>query len=220
MYTVVIADLHGMRNHLEKALDKIKDSGLEISKIVFLGDYIDRGPDSRGVVKRIQELQKEAVVVALMGNHEDMMAQAFDSYGDYDPTKSPYWLPNGGSETLNSYYNSWEDLRDDAIWMSNLLMYHEDEHRVYVHASVMDSVPLQEHTKEDLIWSRYHGEDVGYGDKHVVHGHTPKSKPELLKNRTNLDTGAVFSGKLTVGVFKDDTPGGPVELWEITGGEG
>ena len=224
-YTIVISDLHGMSNLLDKALARIEESGLAVSTIVFTGDYIDRGPDSAGVVARVRELVVSGKAVALMGNHEDMMAQAFDEDGEYNPSLSPWWIPNGGSECFSSYYDTYEEgaldrIADDALWMKSLPLYYLDEHRIYVHGFAdWDEPDPKKFTKQGTLWSRYDKtEDYGWYDKHVVHGHTPRKKPELKTHRTNLDTEAVFGGPLSVGVFDDTIPGGPVDVWEITGG--
>ena len=225
-HTIVISDLHGMSNLLDKALARIDESSLDVSKIVFTGDYIDRGPDSAGVVARVRELVQAGEAIALKGNHEDMMAQAFDAYGDYNPNFSPWWLPNGGNETIESFHTmyfregSWVEMGWAANWMRKLPLYHLDDFRIYVHGFADFDQPRPElFTDQGTMWERYDKhEDVGWFGKHVVHGHTPRKKPELLTHRTNLDTGAVFGGPLSVGVFDDTIPGGPVEVWEITGG--
>lgn len=225
-HTIVIADLHGMSNLLDKALVKIDNSGLEVSKIVFTGDYVDRGPDSAGVVATVRNLVDAGKAIALKGNHEELMYTAFDEYGEYDPNASPWWIPNGGTETVESYHTryfrsgSWEEMGWDANWMRKLPLYHLDDFRIYVHGFADFDQPRPElFTAQGTLWERYDKhEDVGWFGKHVVHGHTPRKKPELLKNRTNLDTGAVFGGPLSVGVFDDTIPGGPIDVWEITGG--
>lgn len=213
-YTIVISDLHGMSNLLDKALARIDESSLEVSKIVFTGDYIDRGPDSAGVVARVRELVGAGEAIALKGNHEDMMVE-----------QSQWWLPNGGDKAILSYQEaygeSWFNMIDrDREWMKSLPLYHLDDFRIYVHGFADPYQPRPElFTNEGTMWDRYDkNEDLGWYGKHVVHGHTPRKKPELLTHRTNLDTGAVFGGPLSVGVFDDTIPGGPVEVWEITGG--
>lgn len=224
-YTIVIADLHGMSNLLDKALVKIDNSGLDVSKIVFTGDYIDRGPDSAGVVARVRELVGAGEAIALKGNHEDMMAQAFDEEEGYVSGNSPWWIPNGGNDTIESYrttysQSGWITLMRDALWMKGLPLYHLDDFRIYVHGFADFDQPRPElFTDQGTMWERYDKhEDVGWFGKHVVHGHTPRKKPELKTHRTNLDTGAVFGGPLSVGVFDDTIPGGPIDVWEITGG--
>ncbi len=222
-HTIVISDLHGMSNLLDKALEKIESSGLDVSKIIFTGDYIDRGPDSAGVVKRVRTLVQSGKAVALKGNHEEFMYSAFTEDGEYDPSASPWWIPNGGAEAIESYremydQSGWITLMRDALWMKSLPLYYQDQHRIYVHGFADPNNPHPQHFNPDtILWGRYgKGEDLGWYGKHVVHGHTPVKKPELLKNRTNLDTGAVFGGPLSVGVFDDTIPGGPVDIWEIT----
>lgn len=213
-YTIVISDLHGMYNLLVKALDKIEASNLDVSKIVFTGDYVDRGPDSAGVVALVRGLVSEGKAIALKGNHEDMMAE-----------QSQWWLPNGGDKCIESYQETYLELwptvlDENSKWVRDLPLYHLDDHRIYVHGYAPASVDDPHNfNPESVLWGRYDkNEDLGWYGKHVVHGHTPRKKPELLKNRTNLDTGAVFGGPLSVGVFDDTIPGGPIDVWEITGG--
>lgn len=219
-YTIAVPDLHGMNCLLDKALEKIEESGLEVSKIVFTGDYIDRGPDSLGVVSTVKKLVKEGKAVAIRGNHEQMMIDSFDSFWEYDPTLCPYWIPNGGDATLHSYGYLMEAVSRDAMWMKALPLYHLDEHRIYVHGFADETVskPIL-FDPERTMWGRYDKtEDFGWYGRHVVHGHTPRKKPELKLFRTNLDTRAYATGLLSVGVFDDNISGGPIEVWEITGG--
>jgi serine/threonine protein phosphatase 1 len=99
--------------------------------------------------------------------------------------------------------------------MKSLPLWYEDEHRVYVHAALSDKYPLDKQGSV-ILWGRYSETQEANWPKHVVHGHTPVQTPTLLASRTNLDTGAVFGGPLSVGVFLDDKPGGPVDIWEFT----
>jgi serine/threonine protein phosphatase 1 len=222
-HTIVISDLHGMSNLLDKAMNLIDETtSIEVSKIVFTGDYIDRGHDSAGVVTRVRTLVEDGRAIALKGNHEEFMYTAFDSNGEYNPTLSPWWRPNGGDEAIKSYYATYDEgaidrMANDAAWMKNLPIYHLDDFRIYVHGFAPICSSPDMFTNEKVLWGRYdRGEDLGWNYRHVVHGHTPRKKPELLVNRTNLDTGAVSGGPLSVGVFDDSIPGGPVDIWEIT----
>ena len=218
-YTIVIPDLHGMSYLLDAALKKIEESKLEVSKIVFTGDYIDRGKDSAGVVATVKKLVQDGKAIALKGNHEDMMASSFDFWGDYSTHLYPWWMPNGGDVTLDSYGYDMEWAYGDSLWMKQLPLYCLDEHRIYVHgyAPVTCEDP-EKFNGESVMWDRYEKiEDIGWFGRHVVHGHTPRKQPELLTNRTNLDTRAYETGLLHVGVFEDSIGGGPVEVWEITG---
>lgn len=152
---------------------------------------------------------------------------------DMDVPDLAMWSNNGGVETLNSYFTVVDDtdgrrvmktdailrLADDLEWMGGLRHAFTDNHRVYVHASVKDGVPLNEQSEASLLWARYGKLDnVGYGDKHVVHGHTPfKDGPILLEKRTNLDVGSFLWGRIAVGVFDDDQAGGPVRMLCVGG---
>jgi serine/threonine protein phosphatase 1 len=188
---------------------------------VFLGDYVDRGPDSAGVIAFLRAFERDRQVVALRGNHERMMTDAL-----LDGDDGLNWAANGLDSTAISYsYGSLvsldmpadekltvlvEALRadprvvDDARWMTNLPLVHEDQHRIYVHAGLRPGVSLAEQRAHDLTWIRgpflrHHG---SFG-KLVVHGHTPThdGKPEVHENRLNLDTGAYRTGILTAAVF-------------------
>ena len=153
-----------------------------------------------------------------VGNHEDTLIEA-----SRDRRKRSHWLDNGGDATLMSYGSRTGSMRDLSLveaahveWMKALPLFHRDEHRVYVHAGLDEEIPLDHQSKHILIWKRYRdGSAEGYGALHVVHGHSPfEDGPLLLPNRTDLDTGAYYTGRLVVGVFDDASPGGPVDLIE------
>ncbi len=92
-----------------------------------------------------------------------------------------------------------------------------DQHRVFVHAGVDPAVPLNKQDEEHLLWSRDQT-TLGHGRRHVVHGHTPEENgPIISEGRTNLDTLAWATGRLVIGVFDDDRPGGPIELLQVQG---
>lgn len=211
--TFVIPDIHGRYDLLVLALKVIEE--YDGGTVVFLGDYIDRGPDSESVVTTLIKgpTNENFKWVTLMGNHESMMVEALS--GDNESM----WLVNGGFNTLDSYERvlNKTSLLTHRNWMSKLPKLYHDKHRVYVHASVDPELPLSKQNDVSLLWARYHGWDVGYKDKHVVHGHTPKQEPELLVHRTNLDVGAVYSGRLPVAYFEDDKPGGPVDIHYVYG---
>lgn len=211
--TYAIADLHGRYDLLIAAINEIirRDSG---GTIITLGDYIDRGPESRQIIEHLMALRRQPrdgwQVICLKGNHEDMMVETLRR-----PLDPNWWVGNGGAETLRSYGSRVPDAHLD--WISALPSIHVDKHRVFVHAAVDPTRPLDDQTDEHLLWYRYiDGADIGHGERHVVHGHTPRPHgPERLQNRTNLDTYAWRTGRLVVGVFDDDQPGGPVDLISI-----
>jgi len=211
--TYVVPDLHGRYDLMEKALERIEVGSPSGGTVVFLGDYIDRGRQSRQVIERLLAGPPERWTwVTLKGNHEDMMVSCCDG------PDIGWWLNNGGAETLESYGGKLPV--DHIAWAAKLPMLHTDKHRVYVHAGVEPNRPLDAQGEAVLLWMRYppNAIDIAYPGLHIVHGHTPQKRgPELYHGRTNLDTGAVFYGRLVVGVFDDDKPGGPVSLIEITG---
>jgi serine/threonine protein phosphatase 1 len=171
-----------------------------------LGDYIDRGPDSAGVLRFMMSLQADwpNQIVTLMGNHEAWALSLLDSALPEDT-----WLRNGGAETLLSYgANNITGLpRAHLNWMRSLRLFFDDGRRFFVHAGVNPSKPLNAQDEQELLWIRMpflsNGRDYG---RLIVHGHTPleNEKPELRPNRLNLDTAAAFGGPLTAAVFNDE----------------
>jgi serine/threonine protein phosphatase 1 len=222
--TYAIADLHGRFDLLEMVLAKIADHGKPPATLVTLGDYVDRGPDSRQVIERLRAGFNDEGwrLIGLKGNHEDIMWQTCRGVvPDCD-----WWLTNGGGATLISYGQNIGDEADVAVvprrhlrWIEALPLMHVDKHRIFVHAGVDPNLLLDEQDPHDVIWKIYDDRDEsGYGQRHVVHGHHQHANgPMLKKNRTNLDTFAWYTGRLVIGVFDDDTPGGPVELLEVHG---
>jgi serine/threonine protein phosphatase 1 len=214
MLTYAIGDIHGRQDLLLLLLDRIRDhAGDRLHKLVFLGDYIDRGPDSAAVIETVLTLQdaRPETVMCLMGNHESMLLSTVS-----DPTVTYWWLRNGGDATLASF-----GVREPANlptpvleWLRSLPVSFEDETHYYVHAGLRPGRRLQEQSDEDKLWIREPFLDVDWDfGKHVVHGHTPvlTGGPETRPFRTNLDTGAVFRGILTAGIF-DERQGPPMDF--------
>jgi serine/threonine protein phosphatase 1 len=202
-----IGDVHGRFDLLTRALAEIGDLEAQDARLVMLGDYVDRGPQSREVIDELMRRSADDRVVCLRGNHEEMMVA-----GLKDPDAAIQWLVNGGSATLASYGGKAPP--EHVAWLRRLPVSYETEHQFFVHAGVRPGVPLDSQKPEEMVWIRrpFLDSDEDFG-KHVVHGHTPAGDPELRPNRSNLDTGAFKSGTLTVGVF--DGPGGPVEVWAV-----
>ena len=209
-YTFAIGDIHGCIDPLDRMLDRIEAYASE-GTVVFLGDYVDRGPDSKGVLDRIIDGTSERWRwICLKGNHEDMMVAA---YADRD--SRDLWISNGGLETEMSYDG--RVLPEHLQWAADRPLMHVDQHRIFVHAGVVPEFPLERQTKRDLLWLRFPpGQSGDYWGKHLVHGHTPsESNPMTIGNRTNLDSACVFGGRLSCAVFDDDVPGGPIDFIEV-----
>lgn len=216
--TFAIGDIHGRLDVLDACIERIEQHRAGgAAKTVFLGDYIDRGPDSRGVIERLMEgSQTDMQWVILGGNHEDMAMMA---YADPD-THRNWWVANGGGQTLASYPDK-EISGEHLYWMSQLPTTHVDAHRLFVHAGIYGGVPLAQQNEDHLRWVR-HGRNVevpsldGY---YVVHGHTPFiDGPVVLETRCNLDTAAYKSGRAVIAVFDDAQPGKPIEMLTVTCG--
>jgi serine/threonine protein phosphatase 1 len=187
--TYVIGDIHGCLGPLEQLLAKIAPRPED--EIVFVGDYIDRGPQSKEVVDRLLTLPHRCVF--LLGNHERML---LDFLAGED---EEIYLENGGRTTLASYGGD-----ADKIPASHLAFFHrlkpmyEKPDYLFVHAGIRPLVPVAEQSVEDLIWIRQEFfKFIGTYPKPVVFGHTPLRQVLMATDRIGIDTGCVFGGKLT-----------------------
>jgi serine/threonine protein phosphatase 1 len=199
-----IGDIHGS---LQKLCDLIaqceRHADDQPATFVFLGDYIDRGPRSAGVIHMVMDLQARLTdrVIALKGNHEAVALEVIDG-----ETEAEHWLREGGIATLRSYgVERASDLpREHIEWMRSLPLRHDDGQRFFVHAGIDPDRPLDAQRDRDLIWIRepFLSDKRDHG-RLIVHGHTPleTGMPDWRGNRLNLDTAAVFGGPLTAAVF-------------------
>jgi serine/threonine protein phosphatase 1 len=220
----VVGDIHGRLDLLEEILQRIADdagryTGDVERSLIFLGDYIDRGPDSRGVVDRlIQGPPKGFECVHLMGNHEEALLQFVNG-----ASNGLEWLSFGGLETLLSYGVTLQKLPRDAQAQADLRealkaaipashldffrrcsLHHMVGDYVFVHAGVRPGVALDRQLPTDLLWIRneFLRVRVPLPGHIVVHGHTIVELPQDLTYRINLDTGAFASGCLTCLVLR------------------
>ena len=215
--TYVIPDIHGRYDLLCDGLAEIAARAAgKTSVIVAIGDYVDKGPDSREVIDRLLSGVGDGFsLVALKGNHDAMMVDALR-----DPAKMAAWIAKGGDAALASYGGDPSAVPQTHIdWLDGLRLMHIDAHRLYVHAGVDPEIPLDRQSEETLLWKRYPtGYAAGFANLHVVHGHDNYPEgPLLYEGRTNLDTLAWRTGRLTIGVFDDDRPGGPIDFIVIKG---
>jgi serine/threonine protein phosphatase 1 len=204
--TYAIGDIHGSLDKLRALFARCEAHAAgRPMKLVFLGDYIDRGPESFGVIDFLLTLRKRRgdAIVTLMGNHEEMALSIIDG-----ETRVGSWLLQGGAETLESYgVRDPSDIpRAHVDWMRALPLRHDDGRRFFVHAGVNPAVPLDAQNASDLLWIRqpFLSDPRDYG-RLIVHGHSPleTGRPDLRGNRLNVDTAAVFGGPLTAAVFDD-----------------
>jgi serine/threonine protein phosphatase 1 len=213
-----VGDIHGRLDLLEAMIDRINANAkgrgqVELRTLIFLGDYVDRGPDSCGVVERlITDPPPGFDTHFLKGNHEAILLDFLEEAWRLD-----HWLLNGGEPTMQSYgvdterlarlrapAEIWRKAFAEALPAAHLHFFRHLKLSVsfgdylFVHAGVRPGVPLGAQSESDLVWIRApflnYAEPFG---KVVVHGHTPTREPVSRVNRIGIDTGAVFTGRLT-----------------------
>lgn len=224
-----IGDIHGRLDLLRDLHARIVEHGRNFAgtrKIIYLGDYIDRGLDSRGVIELLStETLDGFEPVFLRGNHDDWLLHFLQ-----DSSRGPGWLRNGGDATLFSYgvhseteRASGDEPAEDRLrraqaelraalpehhlrFFNGLALCHEEGDYFFAHAGVRPGRPLEEQSADDLIWIRedFLASKADFG-KVVVHGHSISYEPELLANRIGVDTGAYFSGTLTAVVLEGES---------------
>ncbi len=197
-----IGDIHGCIDKLRTLLGMIQ---LDWDKdlMVFLGDYVDRGPDSRGVIELLLDLKKEHAdrLIFLKGNHEWMFTQ-FLMGEEHD-----LFLRNGGRKTLESYSVEKDKIeipQNHRDFLDHLDLYFETDDYIFVHAGMRPYISISEQSPEDLLWIRSHFLKSSYDwGKRVIFGHTPFFVPLIEANKVGIDTGAVYGGRLTCLVLPD-----------------
>ena len=215
--TYVIPDIHGRLDLLNDGLARIVEHAVgQVGTIVALGDYVNKGPNSKQVIDRLRVGPPDGwTLILLKGNHDAMMVEALRN-----PSRMNWWLEKGGDAALASYGGEPSNVPSaDIDWLDRLPLMHTDIHRLYVHAGVDPDVPLDQQTEKTLLWNRYpDGFPFGFGSYHVVHGHGSfPDGPILYEGRTNFDTRAWRTGRLVIGVFDDEKAGGPIDFITITG---
>jgi serine/threonine protein phosphatase 1 len=190
----IIGDIHGCLGMLNRLMDTIEWRP-DRDRLIFLGDYIDRGSDSKGVVDFVLVLLKQSPLVqCLLGNHESGFLE-FLSGGDIKT-----FLINGGETTLKSYQSDGEILipPDHISFYQSLRPWIELEDYYVVHAGFRPGVEIDDQSLEDLIWIRepFIYSDYDFG-KRVIFGHTPFYEPLVTHTKIGLDTGAVYGNRLT-----------------------
>jgi serine/threonine protein phosphatase 1 len=220
--TYAIADLHGRFDLLSVALAHLAENETP-GHVVFLGDYVDRGPESRQIIERLMAGPPEGWRwTVLRGNHEHLMV--YGCIGHHIDRR--LWMINGGGATLISYGHATEGDVDVSVvpkahlaWLAELPFLAHDEHRVFVHAGLDPDKDLEDQDDSFCIWVLYGKDDeADYRGRHIVHGHHQFAEgPMKFKGRTDLDTFAWATGRLVIGVFDDDVPGGPVSFIELKG---
>jgi serine/threonine protein phosphatase 1 len=216
--TYAIGDVHGRLDLFERLINIIRCDADTFAEerptIILLGDLIDRGPDSAGCIERALQLEADGWcdLRALKGNHEEAFLLFLD-----DPDVGQQWFQHGGVSTLQSYgvglasaglAGGCAGVRDalaaalppsHLAFLRRLVLYHEQDGYVFVHAGVRPGRSLEQQSEADLLWIReaFLAAETPLQGKIVVHGHTPTPGPVLKKGRIGVDTGAYASGVLT-----------------------
>lgn len=223
MTIYAVGDIHGQIEMLSSALELIEADGGKDAEIVFLGDLVDRGANSRDVVELLMQGQATGRNWhVLKGNHDRIFERFVTSGFQYDPRiKSGLgWLDRrmGGIETLASYgVTGASDPATDEVqkaaraavpqahvdYLHNLPLWHRHQELLFVHAGIAPEVPLDAQTEEDLVWIR--DPFLSYTQPHpwlVVHGHTALDSPQHFGNRIDLDGGAGYGRPIVPAVFE------------------
>ena len=227
MNIFAIGDIHGCLNQLISIHNQIfnyKNYKKEEDLLIYLGDYIDRGPKSKQVIDQIIQLKnKETKTIFLMGNHEEMMMDFLLNKAN----NLKHWLDFGADKTFKSYNievvefikDGFEDQNIDKLrkalleklghdhinFLSNLKLTFSVEKYLFVHAGIDPKKKFKDQTKKDYLWSR--SDDFFHKDfkaeKIIIHGHTPEKNVINFPYRINVDTGCYFSGKLSCVCLND-----------------
>jgi serine/threonine protein phosphatase 1 len=199
--TLAIGDIHGCVRALGQLLQEVQPQPKDV--VVSLGDYIDRGPDSRGAIGRLLELRRHCVLIPILGNHDLMMLKARTDYSEFDQ-----WLLSGGQDTMRSYgvEPSWGLLTSAVPWnhwqfLEGCEPYYQTLTHFFVHANAYPDLPLREQPDQMLYWDKIEPE---YSTPHsngkiMVCGHTTQrsGKPLNLGHAVCIDTWVYGRGWLT-----------------------
>ena len=208
--TYAIGDIHGRNDLLSSLLDRIVDHRRTIdgpAKIVFLGDYIDRGPDVKGVLQTLLHSDYKALFdswILLKGNHEldlqeVLSAELVGLPPDASSRDCLRW--NSDYETREAEYGM--PIPELLAFLQNLPLYHADGVRLFTHAGVGRGLPVEQYGDEELLW--YMGKVEDSQGRLVVHGHISGNRPVVTEHEVNIDTSAWMSGRLTCAIFLGDS---------------
>ena len=216
-----VGDIHGCKDLLDNIHHKIikASKNREGEKlIIYLGDYVDRGPDIKGTIQTLIDFNPPHFKkIFLLGNHEQMLLEFIS-----ESRNSPFvWIYNGGSETLESYGMDLSNNIDDTVdltidkkfrkkfndlipkshmdFFNQLIINYTWKDYFFVHAGINPDIPLHMQERETMLWTRekhFFKPTMKY-EKIIVHGHTPKEKIEKFPYRINIDTGSFYSGNLS-----------------------
>ena len=193
-----IGDVHGCYDQLSRLIDEISPHSGDL--LIFLGDYIDRGPDSKAVLKYCLELRSQYPTVFIKGNHEEMLLTTRDTPEYFD-----YWLKYGGDKTLSSYgltaeYGSIARIPDSHFeFIEQMVDYYETEHFIFSHAQPAPGKVMAEQSADELRWNHGENPELHLTGKKTIFGHTTQRTGDVLAMDSGwaVDTFAYGGGWLT-----------------------
>ncbi len=190
-----VGDIHGCLDKLEKLIRRLDIAAADT--LIFLGDYIDRGPDPKGVVDFLVQLRSECEgrVIFLKGNHEVMFLDYLKGWN------REAYLYYGGTSTVESYSRergSFYLPEDHRRFFNDLGVFYEAADYIFVHAGLKPGLPMEQQSEDDMLWIRAEFIDSDYDwGRRVIFGHTAFMVPHIEKNKIGIDTGAVYGRELT-----------------------
>lgn len=207
-------DIHGEYNLLKKALDFVYKKHPAGGKIIFLGDYIDRGPKNKEVLEAVMNPPEKWEFICLAGNHEDMFCGAFRKENQfYDNSVVFEYVPRKTLITDENIFELTQKYFPKELyeWMNNLKLSHIEDDNVFAHAYYDDAMSPENQSRLNTLWMRMSNSEPFLSKDnrlYLTHGHTPRvNGPILAPNRVNLDCGAVFHGRYVIGKYQKNVRG-------------
>ena len=198
---IAIGDIHGEVEKLNSLIDRLDLQKQD--KVIFLGDYIDRGLNSKAVIERILDLSKKIECVFLKGNHEDMLLKTKITQSQDD---IEHWLLSGGISTYDNYGDYPAIFNTHGKFLDSLKLYHIEQNYMFVHAGINPKKELSEQTKDDLLWIREEFLDNSHNLPYkIIFGHTPFIEPLILNDKIGIDTGCGKEKDLPLTAFICDS---------------
>jgi serine/threonine protein phosphatase 1 len=212
-------DIHGCKELLDKALSFVYSENPNGGKIIFLGDYIDRGADNWGVLQTVMNPIEGWEFVCLLGNHELMFVDSYLHGTEFYDTRAAQDVAGFKQDDFVLYERVRQGIDRSVIeWMMNLPLCHVEDKNVFAHAFYDDTRKPEEQIQEDCVWKRmsdWESFQNGKQGLYLTHGHTPrKHGPVKSTNRVNLDCGAVFYDRFVIAEYYKDIQG-PVAFHEF-----
>ncbi len=213
-------DIHGCSGVLKQALTHVYKENPEGGKVIFLGDYIDRGPDNLGVLKIVMNPPSKWEFICLMGNHEKMFIDSYYRRSEFYDASAAKDIAGLGRNEFAMYEQLYCGIDKSIIqWMDNLDLFHIEDKNVFAHAYYDDTLSPVNQNPSVCIWDRLTDSEKYWNDNqglYLTHGHTPrKNAPVKAQNRVNLDAGAVFYGRYVIAEYHKNVQG-PVAFYEFS----